>query len=233
LRHGQETVSARYGRDVAVLLGDALFAHALKLATDFPTVEVCREVAQATRRVCAGEISQTLQRGNDELSLDAYRRIIDLKTAELFRVSCFLGARFHAGAPAGYPEAAARFGQHLGRAYQIFDDIADLVGDEGTIGKTLGTDLASGKLTLPLILWRQREGVEVIRQRLASESAPEIVRALQNEGLIDAAAAQFQVEVTSAEEALSPHRDLEAVGRLIHLVELVHGLFGKLDRGRP
>ena len=90
-----------------------------------------------------------MRRGTTNITREDYWRIIDLKTAELFRVSCHLGARL-AGSEAAYVADAARFGRHLGIAYQIYDDLADFFGDERRIGKTLGTDLASGKVTLPL-----------------------------------------------------------------------------------
>jgi len=150
LRRSRETAARKFGPVAAVLLGDALFAHALYLAAQFPTTEVCERVSESTRRVCAGEIVQTMRRGSARVSREDYWRIIDLKTAELFRVSCFLGARL-SEASADYVEAAAQFGRHLGIAYQIYDDLADFFGDEARIGKTLGTDFASGKLTLPLI----------------------------------------------------------------------------------
>jgi octaprenyl-diphosphate synthase len=104
---------------------------------------------------CAGEIVQTLRRGSANISHADYRRIIDLKTAELFRLSCFLDARLAGGAPE-FVAAAAEFGRRLGVAYQIYDDLADFFGDEHRIGKTLGTDLASGKLTLPLLVLLDR-----------------------------------------------------------------------------
>ncbi len=149
VRRSRRTAVREFGPTAAVLLGDALFAHALHLATDFPTSEVCAAVSESTRRVCAGEIVQTLRRGSTDVTPADYQRIIELKTAELFRVSCFLGARLGGSEP-GYVEAADRFGRHLGVAYQIYDDLADFFGREDSIGKTLGTDLASGKLTLPL-----------------------------------------------------------------------------------
>lgn len=150
VRRSRRTAAREYGATAAVLLGDALFAHALHLATQFPTTEICAAVSESTRRVCAGEIVQTLRRGSTNVTRADYQRIVDLKTAELFRVSCFLGARL-AGSEPGYVEAASRFGRRLGIAYQIYDDIVDFFGDESRIGKTLGTDLASGKLTLPLL----------------------------------------------------------------------------------
>jgi octaprenyl-diphosphate synthase len=155
VRRGRNTASKEFGPSPAVLLGDALFAHALHLATDFPTTEVCAAVSESTRRVCAGEIVQTLRRRSTDVTPEDYQRIIELKTAELFRVSCSLGARL-SGAQPGYVGAADRFGRHLGIAYQIYDDLADFFGREDRIGKTLGTDLASGKLTLPLFALMER-----------------------------------------------------------------------------
>src|SRR4051812_40290581 len=149
VRRNRRTVSREYGASAAVLLGDALFAHALHLATQFPTTEICAAVSESTRRVCAGEIVQTLRRRSTNVTRADYYRIVDLKTAELFRVSCFLGSRL-AGFSAAFVEAVSRFGRHLGIAYQIYDDLVDFFGQEERIGKTLGTDLASGKLTLPL-----------------------------------------------------------------------------------
>ena len=155
VRRSRRTAAREYGATAAVLLGDALFAHALNLATQFPTTEVCSAVSESTRRVCTGEIMQTLRRGSTSVTRADYQRIIDLKTAELFRVSCALGSRLAGFSPA-YVDAVSRFGRHLGIAYQIYDDLADFFGEERRVGKTLGTDLASGKLTLPLFLLMER-----------------------------------------------------------------------------
>ncbi len=155
LRRGRLTASRKFGPDAAVLLGDALFSQALHIASQFPTAEVCRLVSASTRQVCSGEIMQTLRRGDFNVSLADYRRMIDLKTAELFRTSCYLGAMLSQQTN-GFADAADKFGHHLGIAYQIYDDLVDFVGEEKNIGKTLGTDLATGKLTLPLMLLLER-----------------------------------------------------------------------------
>ena len=152
LRHKAPTLVAKYGAHASVLLGDALFSEALRLAAQYPTTEVCRIVARATRKVCEGEICQTFKRGDDRISLESYYRMIELKTAELFRAACYLGA-YVGGYGTSFTEAADAYGMHLGTAYQIFDDVADLVGNEATIGKTLGTDLASGKFTMPVLFY--------------------------------------------------------------------------------
>jgi octaprenyl-diphosphate synthase len=207
VRRNRRTATRAYGSTAAVLLGDALFAHALNLATQFPSTEVCAAVSESTRKVCAGEIVQTLRRGSTNITLADYHRVIDLKTAELFRVSCFLGARL-AGSVPGYADAVAHFGRHLGIAYQIYDDLADYYGDEKSIGKTLGTDLASGKLTLPLITLMNRlppvDREELISEILGQRSPQLALRLEQMNGLgiFEAVAHEVQREVRAACSAL-------------------------------
>lgn len=155
IRRAKPTLATRWGNETAVLFGDCLFAEALRLAASFPTPHVCRAVASATNTVCAGEILQTRNRGNFELSLEDYLKVIDMKTAELFALSCDL-ASFLTAAPEEHRAALGRFGRAFGVAYQIFDDCQDVFGSESEAGKSLGTDLAKGKLTLPLIELRRR-----------------------------------------------------------------------------
>jgi octaprenyl-diphosphate synthase len=166
LRHRTETVASRYGPHVAVLLGDALFAHALHLASEYPSVEVCRSVSRATRQVCSGEIAQTFARESVIPDRAGYFRMIDLKTAELFRVSAYLGG-FLSGMAEGAVEALVEYSTALGRAYQIYDDVADIFGEERNAGKTLGTDIATGKATLPIILWYETQSAESPSMSLA------------------------------------------------------------------
>jgi octaprenyl-diphosphate synthase len=161
LRRGRPTLAAAWGTEISVLLGDCLFAHALKLAAEFPTTEVCRAVAMATNTVCSGEILQTQRRRNFELSQAEYFKFIQMKTGELFALSCDLGAYLSGAAPATRA-ALRRFGMALGTAYQVYDDCLDLFGSEVSAGKSLGTDLAKGKLTLPVILALER-GTEAER----------------------------------------------------------------------
>ena len=169
LRRSRRTAAREFGSNAAVLLGDALFSQALHIASLFPTTEVCRLVSDSTRKVCSGEILQTMHRRDTSLSLADYYRVIDLKTAELFRVSCRLGTLM-TGHSAGFIEAANDFGRHLGIAYQIYDDLVDFLGEEQKIGKTLGTDLATGKLTLPLML---------LLEKLPSHERDAVVKALR------------------------------------------------------
>jgi octaprenyl-diphosphate synthase len=152
------------------LLGDYLFTHAFHLASTLGDSEACRLIGEATDRVCEGELCQVLERGNLELNENEYFNIIEGKTAELTACACRLGARY-SGANSEVVEAMARFGRNVGLAFQIADDLLDLVGDERATGKSLGTDLEQGKLTLPMIRMLQEPNAPLavrIRQILRS-----------------------------------------------------------------
>jgi len=222
LRRSRRTASRQYGPEAAVLLGDALFAHALHLASQFPTPEICYAVSDSTRKVCAGEIVQTLRRGTTNITREDYFRVIDLKTAELFRVSCFLGSKL-GDFPLAFVEAASRFGRHLGIAYQIYDDLADFFGQEKRIGKTLGTDLQSGKVTLPLLALLERLPVddrallvdEILRRR--EPDLQQRIRQMVELGIFDIVAAEVGAELAHAEAALASYEKLAPVPLLLQL----------------
>jgi octaprenyl-diphosphate synthase len=149
-RRGQPTANAKWGNSISVLLGDCLFAHALKLSTTFPNSEISKRIASAAADVCSGEIIQTQRRFDFKLSIPDYYRIIEMKTAALFGAATELGAFINESSPE-IISAMKSFGLKLGTAYQIYDDCLDIAGDESNAGKTLGTDLRKGKLTLPLL----------------------------------------------------------------------------------
>ncbi|HEY5792734.1 MAG TPA: polyprenyl synthetase family protein [Chthoniobacterales bacterium] len=163
LRRDQPTANAKWGNSLSVLLGDALFAHALRLSTYFENNTISRRISDATVEVCSGEILQTQRRFDLKLNLTDYYKIIEMKTAALFAVSCELGA-FLSGAAPEVILAMREFGNKLGIAYQIYDDCVDIAGKEEDAGKTLGTDLQKGKFTLPIILLLQRAPEPVRRQ---------------------------------------------------------------------
>jgi octaprenyl-diphosphate synthase len=166
IRRGRPTLAGNCGNEISVLLGDCLFAHALKLAASFPTTEICRCVAAATNTVCAGEILQTLREKNFELKRDGYLKVIQMKTGELFALSCDLGA-FLSGATPPQRQNLRHYGLEIGTAYQVYDDCLDVFGSEVAAGKSLGTDLAKGKLTLPLIWLTERFGKHERAQLMA------------------------------------------------------------------
>src|SRR5262249_15903333 len=149
VRRKVATVNSIWGTKPSVLLGDYLFTHAFHLASTIDA-HACRLIGAATDRVCEGELCQVLNAGNLELSEEEYFDLIAGKTAELTACCCVLGAHY-AGASAEVVEALGRYGRYVGQAFQIADDLLDLSGDEKATGKTLGTDVEQGKLTLPLI----------------------------------------------------------------------------------
>jgi len=230
IRHNLPTIAHKYNSHAAVLLGDALFAHALKLASDFPTVAVCRAVSQATRRACAGEIAQSLRHLKTDTSIEEYYRIIELKTAELFRVSCELGARI-SGHDNEFIEGAAQCGKHLGIAYQIFDDMADLSGSESTIGKTLGTDLTGGKYTLPLLLLREKTEFHLDEWAGNGSSSNTLaaIRKLMDEHHIPEETMQaFEHQLEKAEKAISDFSSIPAAEKLLNVTCFIRHQASKL-----
>jgi octaprenyl-diphosphate synthase len=163
IRRGRPTLATNWGNEIAVLFGDCLFAQALKLAAGFPTPEICRAVAAATNTVCSGEILQTQRRRDFKFSRGEYFRVLEMKTAELFALSCELAA-YLSEASAAQRAALRQFGLAYGTAYQVYDDCVDLFGSEAAAGKSLGTDLAKGKLTLPmLLLWERANAADRAR----------------------------------------------------------------------
>jgi octaprenyl-diphosphate synthase len=166
VRRHAPTVNATWGNQTSVLLGDFLFTHAFHLASTLGDAQACRIIGEATNRVCEGELYQGTERGNLDLDEAEYLDIIDGKTAELTACCCRLGALYSGAAPA-VVEQLSRYGRALGVAFQIADDLLDLVGEERTTGKSLGTDVEQQKLTLPLIhLLREAPAEVVARVRL-------------------------------------------------------------------
>lgn len=155
IRRSRPTLAANWGNEISVLLGDCLFAHALKMAASFPTPEICRAVASATNTVCSGEILQTQRRREFQISREDYFKVLAMKTAELFALSCEVGAFLGHAAPS-HRAAMRQFGLALGTAYQLYDDCLDVFGSEVASGKKPGADLANGELTLPVLIAFER-----------------------------------------------------------------------------
>ena len=150
MRRHQPTANAQWGDRVSVLLGDYLFTHAFHVASKSGSAEALGMLAASSNMVCAGEMKQNFHAGNFEIEEATYFEIITQKTAELCASSCGIGALI----AAADKEMVAGFGQYgrdLGIAFQIIDDVLDLVGTQNNVGKTLGTDLFNAKPTLPVI----------------------------------------------------------------------------------
>lgn len=157
------TVNSRWNNETSVLFGDYLFTHAFHLASSLETAHACRVIGRATNLVCEGELSQIHERGNLDLTEDEYLQIVTGKTAELCAVSCLLGAHY-AGMDEATSRSLERYGRSLGIAFQIADDVLDLVGTEAKTGKSLGSDVDKQKLTLPLIRLLDRSKADDARE---------------------------------------------------------------------
>ena len=150
IRRRAATVNRLWGNEPAVLLGDLLFSHAFHLCSSLSDQFASRIIGQVAITLCEGEIVQNAQRDNFDLTESEYFDIIGRKTASLIGVCGLLGATY-AGASERLVRLMREFGEALGQAFQIVDDVLDLNGDEAETGKSLGRDVHKGKLTLPLI----------------------------------------------------------------------------------
>ncbi|MGA2798963.1 MAG: polyprenyl synthetase family protein [Thermoguttaceae bacterium] len=150
IRRHLDTINARWDNEASVLLGDYLFARSICLASTLEDHFATKVLSATAKIMCEGELRQIENRGNYNLREEQYISIIGNKTAELMGCCCRLGA-YYADANYDCLEALRRYGFNLGMAFQIADDLLDLLGDENTVGKSLGTDLHKQKATLPLI----------------------------------------------------------------------------------
>lgn len=157
MRRFKPTLNKKFGEDLAILAGDFLYSYAFKLLLEIDNYEVYKEVIQATQRICEGEVLQILKTRDLNISYEEYLEFINKKTATLFAIS----AKSSAIVTDRPPEDVQRLyniGLNFGIAYQLLDDINDLIGDENLEGKTLKSDFFNGKITLPLIYLRQKMG---------------------------------------------------------------------------
>jgi octaprenyl-diphosphate synthase len=188
MRRRVAAINSRWGPDTAILLGDYLFSRAFTIASPLADGLIPSILAQTTNIVCEGELVQTLQRNNLELKENDYLRIISRKTASLWATCPHLGAIL-SGTNGQEAEALKRYGWNLGMAFQIMDDLLDITGDERVMGKSLGTDVALGKVTLPVI-WLLSNGSKNARE--------ETLAILQSESTDKRASLKKIIEQTNA-----------------------------------
>lgn len=150
IRRHLATMNARWDNEASILLGDFLFARAIRMASSLDTSFACQAVCRASEAMCEGELQQVERRGRFDMTEDDYLRIIAGKTASLIACCCAVGAHYAGGTPEQC-QRLERYGEKLGIAFQIADDILDVTGDERLMGKSLGTDLIKQKPTLPVI----------------------------------------------------------------------------------
>ncbi len=150
LRRGRETANAIWGNEAAVLVGDFLYSRSFQMMVEVGEMRVMEILSDATNTIAEGEVMQLLNCHDPDTTEERYLAVIRYKTAKLFEAAARLGAVL-AGREADYGEALARYGMHLGTAYQLVDDVLDYSADSREMGKNVGDDLAEGKPTLPLI----------------------------------------------------------------------------------
>ncbi len=232
-RRSQPTVNARWGNSLSVLLGDVLFAHALNLATDFDDTRISRTIARTATEVCSGEMIQTQRRFDLQLSREDYFRIIGMKTGSLFACAAELGAVI-SGAPEETVARLKSFGARIGTAYQIYDDCLDVAGSEAETGKTLGTDLRKGKLTLPVLTLLESAST-FDRERCCSlvleGKLEEVTALLQNsptDGALDKSIETAAELIRAAQAGLAPLGTNQHLDALFGLGEALHELLEQL-----
>ncbi len=212
LRRGRATANASFGNPASVLVGDFLYSRAFQMMVDAGDMRIMQTLAEATNIIAEGEVLQLMNMHDASLSEEGYLRVIRSKTAKLFEASARLAALL-AQAPADIEHACADYGQALGTAFQVIDDVLDYDGDAAEMGKNLGDDLREGKATLPLIIAMQRGTApeqHTIRQAIetgGTEQLPEIIAIVRKTGALQA------TRDAAAMEAQRAVRALGALGR--------------------
>ena len=209
LRRGRETANEVFGNATSVLVGDFLYSRAFQMMVALDRMAVMRIMGDATNAIAEGEVLQ-LMNAHDAATTEArYLDVINRKTARLFQAAAQIGAVI-SDAPAEIEESLARYGRHIGTAFQLVDDALDYQADEATLGKHLGDDLAEGKPTLPLIYAMQHGDAgqqAMIREAVEKgglEQLPAITRAVASLGGLAYTARLAECEAKQALAALAP-----------------------------
>lgn len=226
LRRGQETANTRWNNNISVLVGDFLYSRAFQIVVDCKHPTILDIFAKATPYIAEGEILQLNNCHNPDTTEDYYFEIIKRKTATLFEVSAHIGATL-ANASIDDIAALQQYGAHLGLAYQLIDDALDYSQSAEETGKSLGQDLAEGKVTLPLIYALKHSNAEdcaLLRQAIqhgTSENLLSLVKMIESTGAIQYTAERAKEEAKLAKSALSlipPSNEREALMQLANFV---------------
>jgi geranylgeranyl pyrophosphate synthase len=222
LRRGRPTVFAEGGRGAATATGDLLFSRAFAELTATGSEEAVRALSAASSALARGELMQRADAWSEDVTPERYLERCRLKTASLFEASCRLGALF-----GGRPERAeplGRFGERLGVAFQMLDDVLDVAGPPERTGKPRGADLLDGTVTLPLILARRRDPSLSGTVRCAEEASAVCDR-IAATGALEEAREQALGYVSEAKRALA---GLELSEQRTHALDLVaDGVVGR------
>ncbi len=217
LRRGNATANETFGNPASVLVGDFLYSRAFQMMVQAQDMRIMAVLADATNVIAEGEVLQLMNMHNAGLDEAGYLQVIQSKTAKLFEASARVGAIL-ANANTDLEEACANYGQALGTAFQVIDDVLDYTGDAGVMGKNLGDDLREGKATLPLIAAMQRgtssqsKTVQLAIERGDVGMLEEVIRIVHETGALQvarlAAAAEAKRAVAQAGRLpSSPHAE--------------------------
>jgi octaprenyl-diphosphate synthase len=222
LRRGHETANALFGNAASVLVGDFLYSRAFQMMVDAGEMRVMQVLADATNIIAEGEVLQLLNCHDADVDIPNYMRVIHYKTAKLFEAAMRLGAIL-GKASAADEDAAAKYGMHLGTAFQLVDDVLDYSADEAQTGKHLGDDLAEGKPTLPLIYAMQHgtaEQAAVVRAAIEQGDVgrfAEVLEIIRETGALEFTRQQALREAEAACGAISSFADSQYKQSLVQL----------------
>lgn len=208
LRRGRKTANAEFGNAASVLVGDFLYSRAFQMMVAVRSMRVMEVVADATNAIAEGEVLQLLNARNLAITEAAYLDVIRRKTAKLFEAAAQLGA-IVGEAPPEIEQGLARYGMHLGTAFQLVDDVLDYSGDAAHTGKNLGDDLRQGKPTLPLIHVLQRGSAEqaaLVRSAIeggGQDNFGAVLEAIRATGALEYVRNKAKDEARLAREAVS------------------------------
>lgn len=228
LRRRVKTLNNVWGNEASILFGDYLFAKAYALCAKLHNREANLILARTVEEMCVGELSQIATKFDFEMDEDRYLQVIRFKTASLFSTACRLGSVGNSAEPAAV-EALARYGDAVGIAFQIVDDCLDLTGDEREVGKSLGTDLEKGKLTLPVIKLlrdlppRERKEIQdVLASRNGhADKKGAILPLIQERDILSYTMRRATEWVERAKESLRPLRDSACAASLATLADFI------------
>jgi octaprenyl-diphosphate synthase len=208
LRRGRSTANEAFGNPASVLVGDFLYSRAFQMMVDSGQMRVMEILAEATNVIAEGEVMQLMNMHDASLDEAGYLRVIRSKTAKLFEASARLAAVL-AGSSAAVEEACATYGQALGTAFQVIDDVLDYDGAAAEMGKNLGDDLREGKTTLPLIIAMQRgtpQQSQLVRQAIETgelQQLDEVLKIVRLTGSLDATRQAAAAEAQRAMDTLA------------------------------
>ena len=229
LRRGRPTANETFGNPASVLVGDFLYSRAFQMMVEAGQMRIMQILAEATNIIAEGEVLQLMNMHDASLDEEGYLLVIRSKTAKLFEASARLGAVL-AGSPADVEEACATYGQALGTAFQIIDDVLDYDGDATELGKNLGDDLREGKSTLPLIIAMQRASASdaaLVRQAIENGSTDQLETIASIVRQTGALVAAREAAASEARRAIAALESLPANEYSANLLQLAAQL---LDR---